>query len=62
MFSARKCPGSRIASNEAHAMLAQLVLDWKISAPGISSYAEVPYALHGTLTPILPTLEFVSRS
>ncbi|KAL7543730.1 hypothetical protein ACHAWF_007447, partial [Thalassiosira exigua] len=30
---ARKCPGSRVASNETHILLAQLVLDWDISAP-----------------------------
>jgi len=62
MFSARKCPGSRVANNEAHAMLAQLVLDWNISAPGISSYTDVPYSLQGTVAPHLPRLEFVKRS
>lgn len=59
---ARKCPGSRVANNEAHAMLAQLVLDWNILAPGIIRYDDVPYSLQGTVAPHLPRLEFVARS
>mmetsp|Transcript_9863 Transcript_9863/g.14610 ORF Transcript_9863/g.14610 Transcript_9863/m.14610 type:complete len:563 (+) Transcript_9863:59-1747(+) len=59
---ARKCPGSRVASNEAQVMLAQLLLDWKISVPGVDSHNEVPYKLMGAMAPIMPTMEFVPRS
>jgi cytochrome P450 len=58
---ARKCPGSRVANNEIHALIAQLVLDWKIHAPGLDSYKDVPYSLQGTVTPHLPKIEFSPR-
>jgi len=41
-------------------LLAQLVLDWKISAPSISLRAEVPYSLEDSFTPTLPKFEFVA--
>lgn len=58
---ARKCPGSRVASNEILCFLAQLVLDYKISIPGYDSYEDIPYDLMGTSTALFPKLEFVSR-
>uniref|UniRef100_A0A7S1ZHZ6 Cytochrome P450 n=1 Tax=Trieres chinensis TaxID=1514140 RepID=A0A7S1ZHZ6_TRICV len=58
---ARRCPGSRVASNETLALLAQLVLDYKISVPNVDSLKDVPYDLRGTICPTLPELEFVAR-
>jgi cytochrome P450 len=58
----RKCPGSRVASNEVLIMVSQLILDWKISAPSrFKSVDDVDYMLHGMIHPKLPKLEFTSR-
>jgi len=59
---ARKCPGSRVAMNENLALVAQLVLDWKITAPGLNSYKDATYGLRGAISPNLPKLEFAPRS
>mmetsp|Transcript_34659 Transcript_34659/g.42379 ORF Transcript_34659/g.42379 Transcript_34659/m.42379 type:complete len:341 (+) Transcript_34659:806-1828(+) len=57
---ARRCPGSRVATNEIFAMIAQLVLDWKISAPTINSLDDVKYDC-SPIKPIFPTLKFEPR-
>lgn len=60
---ARRCPGSRIASSEIAVLLAQMVLDWKISArPSISSWKDMEYDLQVLITPTLPSMNFESRS
>lgn len=58
---ARRCPGSRVARNEAIALVAQCVLDWKMSVPGISDYRDVPYSLETVMTPKLPKFNFEPR-
>ena len=58
---ARRCPGSRVARNESMALLAQCVLDWKMSVPDVSDYRDVPYGLETLVTPKLPTFAFESR-
>jgi cytochrome P450 len=58
----RKCPGSRVASNEVLIMVSQLILDWKISAPSrFKSVDDVDYTFHGFIHPKLPKLEFTSH-
>ena len=50
---ARRCPGSRVARNEGHIMLAQLVLDWEMMAPSVKHWKDVPCG-QATLTVPLP--------
>jgi cytochrome P450 len=58
----RKCPGSRVASNEVRVMVSQLILDWKISAPSqYNSVEDVDYVLQGVIHPKMPKLEFTSH-
>jgi len=58
---ARRCPGSRVATNEILAMISQLVLDWKISLPeSIKSLDDVKYDA-SPIKPIFPTLKFEAR-
>jgi cytochrome P450 len=58
----RKCPASRVASNEILILISQLVLDWKISAPSnINSWEDMEYSMAGTISPKLPKLEFQTR-
>ena len=58
----RKCPGSRVATNEMLALLSQLVLDWKISMPnGINSLDDVKYEQRTSVEPIIPALVFEPR-
>jgi cytochrome P450 len=58
----RKCPGSRVASNEILIMLSQLVLDWKMSMPSeVKSVKDVEYKLSGFIQPIMPEMKFDSR-
>ncbi len=59
---ARKCPGSRVALNEVAVILSQLVLDYKITAPGTSSLEEVPYGQETVIEPRLPHLNFEPRA
>jgi hypothetical protein len=59
---ARRCPGSRVARNESMALLAQCVLDWKMSIPSVSHYQEVATGLDTLFTPRLPPFEFQARS
>lgn len=59
---ARKCPGSRVATNEIICLFAQLILDYKIRAPAnYTSYKDVPYEQLAVMTPKIPSLEFISR-
>lgn len=58
----RKCPGSRVALNEALLLLSQLVLDWKITPPSGYGKDDVTYSMHGMVHPKLPNLNFVTRS
>ena len=58
----RKCPGSRVASNEVLIMISQLILDWQISAPaGMKNVKDVPYKLSGMIHPVMPELKFDAR-
>jgi len=57
---ARRCPGSRVATNEVLSIIAQLVLDWKITSP-LTSLDDVPYD-SGLIKPIMPRLEFTARA
>ncbi len=59
---ARRCSGSRVARNESLALIAQCVLDWKMSVPGYTDYRDVPYALESMLTSKLPTFAFEERN
>lgn len=58
----RKCPGSRVASNEVLIMISQLVLDWKMRAPAdMNNVKDIPYAMSGMIHPKMPELEFEAR-
>ena len=57
----RKCPGSRVALNEVAVILAQLVLDYEITAPTASSLDDIDYAMETVLEPLLPELKFTKR-
>ena len=60
---ARKCPGSRLAKMEAHAIVAQWVMDWKIEMPsGYNHWTDVPYDQVTVTTALLPEIEFTPRS
>lgn len=58
---ARKCPGSRVASNEMHVLLSQLVLDWKITSP-IKEMKDVKYEQKTTIEVDMPELSFEARA
>ena len=57
----RKCPGSRVASNEVLLLISQLILDWKIAAPQVKSLQDINYNLQGLIHPKIPPLEFTAR-
>eukprot|EP00579_Thalassiosira_antarctica_P019371 CAMPEP_0201954862 /NCGR_PEP_ID=MMETSP0904-20121228/2682_1 /ASSEMBLY_ACC=CAM_ASM_000553 /TAXON_ID=420261 /ORGANISM="Thalassiosira antarctica, Strain CCMP982" /LENGTH=606 /DNA_ID=CAMNT_0048498953 /DNA_START=1 /DNA_END=1821 /DNA_ORIENTATION=+ len=57
---ARKCPASRVATNEIKVLLSQLVLDWKISSP-ITELENVRYQQQATIEVKLPCLQFEPR-
>ena len=59
---ARRCPGSRVATNEILAMIAQLVLDWKISVSDdkVKSLEDIT-SDSSPIKPIFPTLKFEAR-
>lgn len=60
----RKCPASRVAMNEVVIFLCQLILDHHIRVVpenSVKSYQEVPYRFAGSLTPQLPSIEFIPR-
>ena len=58
---ARKCPGSRVANLEGHAMVAQWVLDWQMELPSGMHFSDVPYDLETMLKAQLPTIQFTPR-
>lgn len=58
---ARKCPGSRVANLEAHALVAQWVLDWKMELPQGLHVSQVPYDLETVTTSHLPSITFAPR-
>lgn len=59
----RKCPGSRVASNEVLIMLSQLVLDWKMSMPSeVKTIQDVDLQLSRFIQPIMPELKFDART
>jgi len=63
---ARKCPGSRIAINEIHIMIAQLVLDWNFvihadHKPRILSWKDIPYQRLTAIEPQLPPFHLTPR-
>lgn len=57
---ARRCPGSRVATNEVHALVAQLVFDYKITTP-YKNFEEVPFEARPFIQPKNPILEFTRR-
>jgi len=57
---ARRCPGSRVATNEIMALVAQLILDWKIEAPSVKSLEDVKYD-SSPIKPVIPELIFTAR-
>jgi cytochrome P450 len=59
---ARRCPGSRVANLEAHVLVAQLVLDWKMSIPSLKHWSECPYDMETLMMVHLPPIEFTRRT
>jgi cytochrome P450 len=59
---ARRCPGSRVARNESMVLMAQLVLDWKMSVPGATTWKDIPYGLQTVNAPFLPKMTFEART
>lgn len=57
---ARKCPGSRVASNEVKVLLSQLVLDWRITSP-VTCLEDIEYRQKTTLEIKMPDLRFEPR-
>ncbi len=57
---ARRCPGSRVAANETQVMIAQLVLDWKMTA-SVSSMDDIEYSLKTVVELKIPPIDFESR-
>ena len=57
---ARRCPGSRVATNEVLSMIAQLVLDYEIVSP-VQTLDEISYDMTALVTPIIPPLKFLPR-
>lgn len=57
---ARRCPGSRVAVNETQVMLAQLVLDWKMTS-SVMSMEDIEYTQKTTVELTIPPMEFEAR-
>jgi cytochrome P450 len=59
---ARRCPGSRVANFEVQAMIAQLLLDYKIEGPADMHWNDVSYKLCLLVEPKFPDqVRFVPR-
>ena len=58
---ARKCPGARVATNEMHVLLAQLVLDWKMSSP-VKELENASYVQRTMIEVQMPELQFEART
>jgi len=59
---ARRCPGSRVAYLEVQAMIARLLLDWKIEGPGDMHWKDVEGKLQTLFVPVFPEgVRFVPR-
>lgn len=59
---ARKCPGSRVANLEAHALMSQWVLDYRMELPSsVQHVSEVPYDQETLTTAKLPAIQFTPR-
>jgi len=58
----RRCPGSRVATNEMLVFIAQLVLDWKITSPVVSSLKDIKYAQQTSIEAEIPLLKFEPRT
>lgn len=59
---ARKCPGSRVASAELHAVFAYLVKEWEFCIDpeeNVGSYRDIGYHFGLAIQPILPKFKFV---
>ena len=52
----RRCPGSRVARNETNVFVAQLLLDWKLTAPDVSHWKDIPVQLETLFAPEIPRL------
>jgi cytochrome P450 len=57
---ARRCPGSRVATNEVLCMISQLVSDYKIVAKE-TSLKEITHNAGLVILPTIPDLEFIPR-
>jgi len=57
---ARRCPGSRVATNEVLCMISQLVSDYKIVAKE-KSLNEIGHESRLFIQPVIPELEFIPR-
>mmetsp|Transcript_32475 Transcript_32475/g.48208 ORF Transcript_32475/g.48208 Transcript_32475/m.48208 type:complete len:300 (-) Transcript_32475:50-949(-) len=59
---ARRCPGSRVSSNEARLLIAQLVLDWEMSVPDYDNWLDVPIGMETMMMPApYPKVQFKQR-
>lgn len=58
---ARRCPGSRVAQVEVQALLAQLILDWKLVLPKELKLEKVGITSETTQIPIWPEMNLEPR-
>jgi cytochrome P450 len=58
---ARRCPGSRVATNEVMCMISQLVLDYRIESP-VSDLKDIKTISNPFVTPVMPKLKFTARN
>jgi cytochrome P450 len=58
---ARRCPGSRVANFETQAMLARLILDWKLITPEGLHLRDVKTNWEAVINPVWPELQFIAR-
>lgn len=57
----RRCPGSRVATNEMLVFLSQLVLDWKITSPTVTSLKDIKYEQRTSIEAEIPPMKFEPR-
>lgn len=58
---ARRCPGYRVAMNEIQVMIAQMILDWKISSPDVTNFGDMTYSQKTVVELDVPALDFQRR-
>ena len=57
---ARRCPGSRVASNETQVLLSQLVLDWKMTTDA-KNLDDIKYSQKTLLELDVPKINFEAK-